>query len=145
MTARRRARLAATLVLGAAAVALAGYAAVVHHVGAPRLPVTCTLPDHPSLAWYPGPGPSGIAPTAEVHWLGSTEVGGCSESLTIGLSTMPGPAGIAERLVFGGHQHDLMGAITGVYDQPDGKYLYLGLAVIAVAAAGQRRGRWRPR
>lgn len=141
MRARRRARLAAAIA-AAAVLALAGYAAVVHHVGAPKLPITCASPDHPSLAWFPGSGPTGLAATSEVHWLGSTEVAGCSETLTIGLNTR-GPSGAADRLIFGGHQHDVMGAVTGVYGQPDGKYAYLALVVLAVVvfARWRRRGR----
>ena len=123
--------------------ALAAYAAVVHHVGAPKLPYTCTAPDHVARWWVPGGGPADVSPSVEVHWLGSTEIVGCGETLTIGLSTVPGPASAADRLVFGGHQHDLMGAVTGIYDQPDGKYVYLALAAAAVVAAARLR-RWRP-
>lgn len=142
MTTRRRAR---ALAAAAAVLALAAYAATVHHVGAPKLPITCQPPDFPSRWWVSGSGPSGVSSASEVHWLGSTELGGCSESLTIGLNTR-GPAGAADRLVFGEHQHNLMGAVTGIYDQPDGKYAYLGLAALAgLAAARLRRWRWRIR
>jgi hypothetical protein len=129
----------------AAMLALAAYAAVVHHVGAPKLPVTCQAPDVPSRWWVSGSGAAGVSSASEVHWLGSTELGGCSESLTIGLTTH-GPASVAGRLVFGGHQHNLMGAITGIYDQPDGKYAYVALAVLAgIAVARLHRWRWRAR
>lgn len=141
MTARRRAQLVATAAAAAVVLALAGYAAIVHHVGAPKLPLTCQAPDFPSRWWVTGSGPADVSTTAEVHWLGSTELGGCSETLTIGLTTR-GPASTASRLVFGGHQHNLMGAITGVFDQPDGKYLYLALAAAAVLAAARLRRRW---
>jgi MYXO-CTERM domain-containing protein len=137
-----RARLVAAVIAATAAVTFAGYAVVVHHVGAPKLSLHCVAPDQPSLSWYRGSGPSGLASAAEVHWAGSTEVGGCSESLTIGLATAAQkPGATLDRFVFGQHQHNLMGAVTGIYDQPDGKYLYLALAVIVAAAAARMRRR----
>lgn len=148
MKARRRARLAAAAAAAAAVLALAGYAAVVHHVGAPQLPYSCPADsDTVSRWWVPGNGPAGISPAAEVHWAGSTELAGCTGMLTMKVGTVPhqGLAGsFLDRFVFGGHQHDLMGAITGVYDDPDGKYVYLALAA-AVAVAAARLRRWRPR
>lgn len=139
---RRRIRLAAGVAMSAAALSVAGYVGIVHHVGAPKLPITCQAPDFPSRWWVPGSGPAGVSSASEVHWLGSTELGGCSETLTVGLDTR-GADGAADRLVFGEHQHNLMGAVTGIYDQPDGKYAYLALAAIAVVlAARSRRSRW---
>ena len=146
---RRGARLATGAAVAAIALSAAGYAAIVHHVGAPRLPWTCTSYDFVSRWWVPGNGPADVNSVAEVHWLGSTEIAGCSVNFTATMGTVP-HQGVAEslldRFVFGGHQHNLMGAVTGLYDQPDGKYVYLALAVLAVALAVRlRRVRWWPR
>ena len=90
--------------------------------------------------WVPGAGPADVSPSVEVHWLGSTEIVGCGETLTIGLSTVPGSAARA-RIRRSPAQPD--GPVTGIYDQPDGKYVYLGVAVLAVLTAAQLRGRGR--
>lgn len=116
-------RAVAAVIAAAAAILVLGWAVTVHHLGAPRLPIHCVPPDHPVLAWYP----DGSAPSTStaVHWFGSTEIGGCGESLAIGLRTMPRtPAALA----------------VWVWDQSDGKYVYLGLAVLLVM--GVARSRW---
>jgi hypothetical protein len=123
----------------AAAVPVAGvgaYAAVVHHVGAPQLPWTCPDDgDFVSRWWVHGNGPAGISSLAEVHWAGSTEIAGCSTDFTAKVGTVPHP-GVAgdllDRFVFGQHQHNLMGAFTGLWDQPDGKWVYVAVVVIVV-------------
>jgi hypothetical protein len=118
------------------AAAAGGYAAVVHHVGAPQLPWTCPDDgDFVSRWWVHGNGPAGISPLAEVHWAGSTEIAGCSTDFTAKVGTVPHPgvaSGLLDRFVFGQHQHNLMGAFTGLYDQPDGKWVFA--AVLAVIA-----------
>jgi hypothetical protein len=121
----------------AAAVPVAGvgaYAAVVHHVGAPQLPWTCPDDgDFVSRWWVHGNGPAGISSLAEVHWAGSTEIAGCSTDFTAKVGTVPHP-GVAgdllDRFVFGQHQHNLMGAFTGLWDQPDGKWVYVAVIVV---------------
>jgi hypothetical protein len=133
----------------AAAVPVAGvgaYAAVVHHVGAPQLPWTCPDDgDFVSRWWVPGNGPAGISPLAEVHWAGSTELVGCSTTFTAKVGTVPHPgvaSGLLDRFVFGQHEHNVMGALTGLYDQPDGKWVFLVAAVlILLAVLRVRRGR----
>jgi hypothetical protein len=117
------------------AAGVAAYAAVVHHVGAPQLPWTCPSYDFVSRWWVPGNGPADVNSVAEVHWLGSTEIAGCSQSITIGLNTVPhqGLAGsLLDRFVYGTHEHNLMGAITGLFDQPDGKYVFLAVAMFVL-------------
>jgi hypothetical protein len=131
----RRAALLAVPVAGAAA----GYAAVVHHVGASQLPWSCPAGnDFVSRWWVHGNGPAGISSVAEVHWAGSTELAGCSTNFTAKLGTVP-HQGVAEsfldRFVYGTHVHNLMGAVTGLYDQPDGKYVYLAVAIVILLAA----------
>ena len=125
----------AALAAAVPAAGVAGYAVVVHHVGAPKLPITCVAPDFASRWWVPGAGPAGISSAAEVHWMGSTELAGCSTDFTATVGTVP-HQGIAEsfldRFVYGTHVHNLMGALSGLYDQPDGKYVYF--AVFAVLA-----------
>jgi hypothetical protein len=69
------------------------WAVIVHHLGAPPLPLHCVPPDHPVTSWYPDsqlwraqiPGLTDGADS--VHWFGSTEIGGCGESLTITTGT----------------------------------------------------------
>ena len=129
----------------AAAVPVAGvgaYAAVVHHVGAPRLPITCVAPDFASRWWVPGNGPAGISSAAEVHWAGSTELVGCSNTLTATVGTVPHqglPESLLDRFVFGTHEHNLMGALTGLWDQPDGKWAYLALLLLVVFVVARFR------
>jgi hypothetical protein len=118
------------------AAGIGGYAAVVHHVGAPQLPWSCPA-DHDFVSrwWVSGNGPAGISPLAEVHWMGSTELVGCSNTLTATVGTVP-HQGVAEsfldRFVYGQHEHNLMGAVTGLYDQPDGKWVFLAVAVLVL-------------
>lgn len=113
--------------------AVAGYAVVVHHVGAPKLPITCVAPDFASRWWVSGSGPAGISSAAEVHWMGSTELAGCSTNFTATVGTVP-HQGVAEsfldRFVYGTHEHNLMGAVTGLWDQPDGKWVYAAVFVL---------------
>ena len=113
--------------------AVAGYAVVVHHVGAPKLPITCVAPDFASRWWVSGSGPAGISSAAEVHWMGSTELAGCSTTFTATVGTVP-HQGVAEsfldRFVYGTHEHNVMGALTGLWDQPDGKWVYLAAVVV---------------
>lgn len=113
--------------------AVAGYAVVVHHVGAPKLPITCVAPDFASRWWVSGSGPAGISSAAEVHWMGSTELAGCSTNFTATVGTVP-HQGVAEsfldRFVYGTHEHNLMGALTGLWDQPDGKWVYAAVFVL---------------
>ena len=125
---------------------VAAYAAVVHHVGAPQLPWSCPDDgDFVSRWWVPGNGPAGISPLAEVHWAGSTEIAGCSTDFTAKVGTVPHPgvaSGLLDRFVFGQHEHNVMGALTGLYDQPDGKWVYLAVAVlILLVVLRARRGR----
>lgn len=135
----------AATALGAAVpgAGLGAYAAVVHHVGAPQLPWSCPA-DHDFVSrwWVSGNGPAGISPLAEVHWMGSTELVGCSHTLTATVGTVP-HQGIAEsfldRFVFGTHEHNLMGAITGLWDQPDGKWVYLALLVLVLFVVARFR------
>lgn len=115
--------------------AVAGYAVVVHHVGAPRLPITCVAPDFASRWWVSGSGPAGISSAAEVHWMGSTELAGCSTTFTATVGTVPhqGVAGsFLDRFVYGTHEHNAMGALTGLWDQPDGKWVYAAVFVLLV-------------
>jgi hypothetical protein len=123
----------------ASAVPMAGvgaYAVFAHHVGAPQLPWNCPA-DHDFVSrwWVHGNGPAGISPAAEVHWAGSTEIAGCSTNFTATVGTVPHqglPESLLDRFVFGTHEHNLMGALTGLWDQPDGKWVYF--AVFAVLA-----------
>ena len=114
--------------------AVAGYAVVVHHVGAPQLPWSCPA-DHDFVSrwWVSGSGPADISSTAELHWAGSTEIAGCSTNFTATVGTVP-HQGVAEsfldRFVYGTHEHNLMGALTGLWDQPDGKWVYLAAVVV---------------
>lgn len=113
--------------------AVAGYAVVVHHVGAPKLPITCVAPDFASRWWVSGSGPAGISSAAEVHWMGSTELAGCSTTFTATVGTVPhqGAAGnFLDRFVYGTHEHNLMGAVTGLWDQPDGKWVYAAVFLL---------------
>lgn len=127
--------------------AIGGYAAFVHHVGAPQLPWSCPA-DHDFVSrwWVSGNGPAGINPLAEQHWLGSTELVGCSNTLTATVGTVP-HQGLAESLldkfVYGTHVHNLAGAVTGLYDQPDGKYVYLIVLVLLVLGVWRLRSRGR--
>lgn len=113
--------------------AAAGYAVVVHHVGAPKLPITCVAPDFASRWWVSGSGPAGISSAAEVHWAGSTELAGCSTTFTATVGTVP-HQGVAEsfldRFVYGTHEHNVMGALTGLWDQPDGKWVYAAVFLL---------------
>lgn len=130
----------------AAAVPVAGagaYAAIVHHVGAPALPWNCPADgDTVHRWWVSGNGPAGISSLAEVHWAGSTELVGCSNTLTATVGTVP-HQGLAEslldRFVYGTHEHNPMGAATGLWDQPDGKWVYLALIVLALFVVARFR------
>ena len=110
------------------------YAVIVHHVGAPQLPWNCPA-DHDFVSrwWVSGSGPAGISSTAELHWAGSTEIAGCSTNFTATVGTVP-HQGVAEsfldRFVYGTHEHNLMGAVTGLWDQPDGKWVYAAVFVL---------------
>jgi hypothetical protein len=130
----------------AAAVPAAGigaYAAIVHHVGAPQLPWSCPADgDTVHRWWVSGSGPAGISQLAEVHWAGSTELVGCSNTLTATVGTVP-HQGIAEsflgRFVYGQHEHNVMGALTGLWDQPDGKWVYLAFACLVLYVVARFR------
>ena len=139
-------RPAAALAAAVPVTGVAAYAAVVHHVGAPQLPWSCPDDgDFVSRWWVPGNGPAGISPLAEQHWLGSTELAGCSTDFTAKVGTVPHPgvaSGLLDKFVFGQHEHNVMGALTGLYDQPDGKWVFLVAAVlILLAVLRVRRGR----
>jgi hypothetical protein len=126
----------AALAVAVPAAGIAGYAVVVHHVGAPQLPWTCPADgDTVHRWWVSGNGPAGISSLEETHWAGSTEVVGCSTDLTARLGTVP-HQGLAEslldRFVYGTHVHNLMGALTGLYDQPDGKWVFAVAAMLIV-------------
>jgi hypothetical protein len=136
---------AAVLAAAVPAAGVGAYAVVVHHVGAPQLPITCVAPDFASRWWVAGNGPAGISSAAEVHWAGSTELAGCSTTFTATVGTVP-HQGVAEsfldRFVFGQHEHNAMGALTGLYDQPDGKWVFAVAAMLIVLLVLRvRRGR----
>ena len=50
LTAARQKMVAVALVLGAGVLV---WAVIVHHLGAPALPLHCVPPDHPVTSWYP--------------------------------------------------------------------------------------------
>jgi hypothetical protein len=135
----------AALAVAVPAAGIAGYAVVVHHVGARQLPWSCPA-DHDFVSrwWVSGNGPAGISPLAEVHWMGSTELVGCSNTLTATVGTVPHqglPESLLDRFVFGTHEHNLMGALTGLWDQPDGKWVYLALLLLVLFVAARIRYR----
>ena len=35
-----------------------------------------------------------------------------------------------DRFVYGTHEHNLMGAVTGLWDQPDGKWVYAAVFLL---------------
>jgi hypothetical protein len=57
------------------------WAVVVHHLGAPPLPITCVPPDHVVTSWVPESQDANVA--RSITWFGSREIGGCGQSLTI--------------------------------------------------------------